>query len=72
MDLHDAYHFSNIGGVDNFEKNTRESCCSVCLRYNNLSFNIKLVRNGKGYYFKQICGDCKNDLEYLFYSYNFL
>ena len=67
MDLHEAYHFSHICGINDFEKNTRESRCSVCLCYNNLLFNCRLVRNGKGYYFKEMCGDCKNDLEYFFY-----
>jgi len=67
MDYNEAYNYSNrVCSVDN-QSSSRLSCCSVCLGYSYLPYDRIFVKNGKQYHFKNMCGDCKDTFEEMFY-----
>ena len=67
MEYNEAYNSSNrVTCIDN-QSSSRLSCCGVCLGYTSLPYDRIFVKNGKQYHFQKICGDCKDEIEFLFY-----
>lgn len=67
MEYNEAYNYSSrFTSIDN-QSDLRQSCCGVCLGYSYLPYDRVFVKNGKQYHFKHICGECKDEIEFLFY-----